>query len=66
MSDYVFIRIKKADGSVRITDEKDADIRGDNVASPMQEQKPVKYIDQATWYQWNPTCVYHGGKLYCG
>jgi hypothetical protein len=63
MADFVFIRIRKSDGSVRITDENDQDLPGDT-------SKPVQIsgsqVNYAFWWPSNPICVCHGGRIVCG
>lgn len=66
MSDYVFIRIKKDDGSVRITDENDKDLTEISREAYEVPKGSLRGSDMAFWQRVNPTCVWHGGRWVCG
>ena len=60
--EYIFIRIKHSDASVRITDEHDNDIQPQQDPPPLRG--PTRTYHQALWYSGSPTCVWFGGYLY--
>jgi hypothetical protein len=66
MSEYVFIRIKKDDGSVRITDENDNELPGVPEDQYEIPKGRLKKTDMALWQSHNPTCVWHGNRWVCG
>jgi hypothetical protein len=66
MSEYVFIRIRKADGSVRITDEHDKELQEVTKEDYEIPKGSLKGSDMAFWQSHNPTCVWHGNRWVCG
>ncbi len=70
MSGYVDIRIDKATGeiTVRDSDAKPALINGIEQEMPLTDigdGNPIKSLEVAVIYSWNPGCVWIRGRLYC-
>jgi hypothetical protein len=66
MGDYIFIRIRKSNGQVRITDEQDNDL-GTLDSSKGVSITGLQGFDHAFWYRVNPSCcVWQGGRIVCG
>jgi hypothetical protein len=66
MGDYIFIRIRKSDGQVRITDENNIDIENLDPSKGISITG-LQNFDHAFWYRANPSCcVWQGGRIVCG
>jgi hypothetical protein len=66
MGDFVFDRIRKSDGQVRITDENNVDLPPEDPSKGISITGLLCF-DHAFWTCTNPhTCVWQGGRIVCG
>jgi hypothetical protein len=66
MGDFVYIRIRKSDGQVRITDENNTDLPQEDPSKGISIPGLLGF-DHAFWHRSNPTvCVWQGGRIVCG